>query len=182
MAVSILFLGNVFLGCNTNYMPKPISSKTTDLKTYRFENGKLIHKEPVFKITHYEYEKTEDERELEFVQWKPEPLMVKTKLTKFWEKNISKQYYIYPKPIPEGWSLYTHSGLEIVIDTKTGGSLDLFSGGDILKPKTSCRWDIQNISMIMHALIENQKNCYGHILEREIFIMLLIMESTPLKM
>lgn len=133
LAVTILFLMSVFVGCNS--IPDPISSKTTDLKTYRFENGKLVEKDPVFQITHYEYEKTEDEKELEFVQWLPEPLTAKTKLTKFWEKNIPKQYDIYRNPIPEGWSLHNHHGLGVVLDTNTGEYLDLFSGGDFFDTK-----------------------------------------------
>lgn len=129
LVVSILLLGSVFMGCGLNNIPVPKSTKTTDLKTFRFENGKLVEKDPVFQITHYEYEKTEDEKELEFVQWLPEPLTLKAKLTKFWEKSIPNESYIYRNPIPEGWSLHTHQGLKIVLDTNTGEYLDVFSGG-----------------------------------------------------
>lgn len=161
LTVLILLLGSVYLGCNSNMIPDPLSSKTTDLKTFRFENGKLIEKDPVFQITRFEYEKTEDEKELEFVQWLPEPLTKKNKLTKFWEKNIPKQYDIYRKPMPEGWSLHTHHGLGVVLDTNTGEYLDLLSGGDF--------FDTKNKLSLGYTMHFNWYTCFNRVTKEKLW-------------
>lgn len=111
--VSMTLMCLLFLGCSSYYTP--IGSKTVDIKSYIFENGKLTEVEPLFEKTIYEYEKTENEPKIEFGEWKPEPLNHKGSLSKFWDKSFveytkkedmsipKKDFHYYS--MPDGWKL-----------------------------------------------------------------------------
>lgn len=99
-----------FYGCGRYDAPK--SSKTFDIKSFRIENGKKIRIEPIFSKTVFEYE-NEPEDKIEFVEWKPKPLLAKGELEQFWVeyfKNYPKASYESTSNIclraistPEGW-------------------------------------------------------------------------------
>lgn len=121
-----------FFGCNSYYTP--IGSKTVDIKSYIFENGKLTEVEPLFEKIIYEYEKSENEPKIEFNEWKPKSLTHKGKLKVFWEEELNsttriKRDNYYFNSIPEGWQIWFETRYEKALNPSTGKELDLMIGG-----------------------------------------------------
>lgn len=130
--VSMTLMCILFLGCSSYYTP--IGSKTVDVKSYIFENGKLTEVEPLFEKIIYEYEKSENEPKIEFNEWKPKSLTHKGKLTVFWEEELNYDTRSYNEPmfytsIPEGWQIWFRTRYEKALDPATGKELDLMIGG-----------------------------------------------------
>lgn len=122
----------LLFGCNSYYTP--IDSKTVDIKSYIFENGKLTEVEPLFEKIIYEYEKSENEPKIEFNEWKPKSLTHKGKLKVFWEEELNtttrtKRDNYYFNSIPEGWQVWFDTRFEKAINPATGKELDLMIGG-----------------------------------------------------
>lgn len=86
LLIVFILIGS-FSGCEK--YDAPISSKTYDIKSFRIEDGKKIPIDPIFSKTVFEYEK-EPEGKIDFVEWKPKPLIAKGELEQFFVEKISK--------------------------------------------------------------------------------------------
>lgn len=114
--------------CSCGRYDAPKSSKTFDIKSFRIENGKKIPIEPIFSKTVFEY-KNEAEDKIEFVEWKPKPLLAKGELEQFFVEETSKttEYYgtkLVPSingvsSTPEGW--YISNGEDIYLLDPSNG-------------------------------------------------------------
>lgn len=107
-----LILVASFSGCGK--YDAPISSKTYDVKSFRIEDGKKIPIDPIFSKTVFEYE-DEPENKIDFVEWKPKPLLAKGELEQYLVQNINKSYAIdneskessfnKSSSTPDGWHI-----------------------------------------------------------------------------